>query len=62
MESDKTTRIPQLKLRIVEAFEEITVKMRQKTLLEFKKRLKNVIENEGVAVVEAITRETLQAH
>ena len=45
-----TTRpasIPELKLRIKIAFNAITPGMRQKTLLEFKKRLNIFLENGG---------------
>ncbi len=48
-----TTRprdIPELKERIVNAFGEITREIRQKTLLEYRKRLEKVIENDGAHV------------
>uniref|UniRef100_A0A914UJ68 Transposase n=1 Tax=Plectus sambesii TaxID=2011161 RepID=A0A914UJ68_9BILA len=39
--------IPELKDRIRNAFGQVTDKMRQKTLLEYRKRLKRVLKNEG---------------
>ena len=43
----KPRDIPELKERIFAAFEEITVEMRQKTILEYRDRLERVIEIDG---------------
>ena len=41
------TTIEELKQRIRDAFAEITVEMRQKTILAYRERLEQVIENDG---------------
>ena len=43
----KPESVDDLKQRISNAFNEVTVEMRQKTMLEFKERLQRVIENNG---------------
>lgn len=45
--AERPVDIPDLKNRIRRAFEEITVEMRMKTILQYRERLEQIMENGG---------------